>query len=124
MHLSIRLKDLVKLSNLKTVRTNNNNNTLIRYYDHKDEEISYIYYNILNGEIKLFHINKNYTNKGLGKQILKNVINEMDINYNKEVWCVTGRNHDFWKNVFDKSFKYRIPIQPHLPNLHGYYMKL
>ncbi len=112
-----------KLSNFKQMRTFNNNDVLIKYY-HLDKEISFINYNIVNGQIKYLYVSPLYQNNGLGKQILQNCIMEMDVFYNKEVWCISGKNHLFWNNVYNKSFQYRYPIKSYLPNLSGFYMKL
>ncbi len=122
MYISRSLFNSTKLSNLKSIRNFNNNNVIIKYY-HVDKEVSFIYYNIINGQIKYFYVNPLYQNKGIGKQILNNCIIEMDLYYNKEVWCISGKNHFFWNNVYNNSFKYRFPIQSYC-NLGGFYMKL
>ena len=117
------LINTLKLSNIKHLRKFNNNDVIIKYY-YLDKEISFINYNIFTGQIKYIYVNPLYQNKGLGTQILHNCIMEMDIFYNKEVWCISGKNHIFWNNIYNKSFKYRYPIQPYLPTLSGFYMKL
>jgi hypothetical protein len=115
--------NILKLSNMTHLRTFKNNEVLIKYY-YMDKEISCINYNIFNGQIKYFNVNPLYQNKGLGKQILNDCIMEMDEYYNKEIWCISCKNHLFWNNVYNKSFQYRYPIQSDLPNLSGFYMKL
>ncbi len=116
------------ISNFKYIRNLSkiiNNEIIIKYY-HLDKEISLINYNIFSGEIKYIYVNPMYQNKGIATRILNNVINEMDIFYNKEVWCISGKNHIFWNNVYNKSFTYRYPIQPYSPynKYGGFYMKL
>jgi predicted acetyltransferase len=86
------------------------NPNLIKNRDDAEEicskSIGYISYKITTGQIGLFSIIKKYQSRGLGKEILKKVIKEMELNGNKSVWAVTSQNHKFWSNVFDKSFEY------------------
>jgi len=51
---------------------------LLEYYD-KDKRIGYIRYYITTGQIGLFFIDKEYQNRGLGKQILSKVIEELHL---------------------------------------------
>jgi ribosomal protein S18 acetylase RimI-like enzyme len=67
---------------------------LLEYYDN-DNRIGYIRYYITTGQIGLFFIDKEYQNRGLGKQILSNVIKELKMNNCKGVWAVTTTNHPF-----------------------------
>lgn len=69
--------------------------------------IGYIHYRIGTGQIGLFFINREYANRGLGKQILIKTIEHMKLCDNKSVWAVTSKDHPFWSNVFGKSFLYR-----------------
>ena len=70
------------------------------------KSIGYLSYKIQTGQIGLFFINKDYQNKGLGKQILSNVIQEISLDKNKSIWVITTKSHPFWSNVFDKSFEF------------------
>jgi hypothetical protein len=88
------------------------------------KSVAYINYRIGTGQIGLFFINKHdYQNRGLGKQILLSVINEMRLNNRKSVWAITSYEHPFWSNVFNKSF-----IKSKRPHLSvtgsGYVMRL
>lgn len=68
------------------------------------ESIGYITYRRRTGQIGLFRFDEQYRNKGLGKQILLKVIE--DLPERNEIFAVTTKNHPFWSNVFDKSFKW------------------
>ena len=95
---------------------------LLEYYD-KDVRIGYIRYYITTGQIGLFFINNEYQHRGLGKQILSKVIEDMKTYHCEEVWAVTSKNHSFWSNVYNKSFEYRDPAHPTVGG-DGYFMKL
>jgi hypothetical protein len=89
----------------------------------EDSLVGYIKYRTT-GQVGLFFItNKEYQNRGLGKQILTKVINELVINQCKEVWAVTIDDHPFWSNVYNKQF---IPRHPAHPSVGGsrYYINL
>ena len=96
---------------------------MLEYYDNKDIKIGYIRYYITTGQIGLFFIDKEYQNRGLGKQILSKVIKELETNNCEEVWAVTTNNHTFWSNVYNKSFAHRDPAHPSVGG-NGYFMKL
>ena len=96
---------------------------LLEYYDHKDTRIGYIRYYVTTGQIGLFFIENKYQNRGLGKQILSKVMDELTTNHCKEVWAVTPQHHSFWSNVYHKSFEYRHPAHPTVGG-EGYAMKL
>ena len=84
-----------------------------------NQEIGYIDYRRASGQVGLFRLDEQYRNKGLGKQILQRVIDDLKQHGIKSVWAVTTKDHEFWSNVFNKSFQYREPIQ--LPCTgHGY----
>jgi hypothetical protein len=95
---------------------------LLEYYD-KDTRIGYIRYYITTGQIGLFFIDNEYQHRGLGKQILSKVIEDLKTNNCDEVWAVTSTNHSFWSNVYNKSFEYRDPAHPTVGG-NGYFMKL
>jgi N-acetylglutamate synthase-like GNAT family acetyltransferase len=69
-----------------------------------------IRYKLFVGQIGLFYIDKEYRNCGLGKQILDKVIMDMEDYGVEEVWAVTSKNHEFWSNVYKKSFTYKDPV--------------
>ena len=96
---------------------------MLEYYNKKDVKIGYIRYYITTGQIGLFFIDKEYQHRGLGKQILSKVIQELKDNQCDEVWAVTTDNHPFWSNVYHKSF---IPGKPAHPSVtgSGYFMRL
>ena len=85
---------------------------MLEYYNKKDEKIGYIRYYITTGQIGLFFIDDEYQNRGLGKQILSKVIEELKENQCKEMWAVSTDNHIFWSNVYNKSFEHRVPAHP------------
>lgn len=88
-----------------------------------NQSVGYIDYRIKTGQIGLFFIEDKYSNRGLGKQILNKVIDELKVNNVKEVWAVTRDDHPFWSNVFNKSFTPRKPVHPCVTGS-GYYMKI
>jgi len=92
------------------------------YYDN-DNRVGYIRYYITTGQIGLFFIEKPYRNRGLGKQILSKVINELQENNCDECWVVASNRHEFWSNVFNKSFTYRDPAHPSITG-DGYYLHI
>ena len=96
---------------------------MLEYYNKKDKKIGYIRYYITTGQIGLFFIDKEYQHRGLGKQILSKVIQEMKDNQCDEVWAVTTDHHPFWSNVYRRSFERRKPAHPSVTGS-GYVMKL
>ena len=108
------------LSNMKETRTINRM-TVLSSYTYNNEDVGYIYYNLNTGQISMFYINSYYRNKGLGKQILTNVIHDMEDEMLPEIWCIANKNHLFWSNVFNKSFKYNNYISD---NYSGFYLKI
>ena len=66
--------------------------------------IGYIKYYLGTGQIGLFFIQKEYQNRGLGKQILSKVMMDLQENNCDECWVVSAKGHNFWSNVFNKSF--------------------
>jgi N-acetylglutamate synthase-like GNAT family acetyltransferase len=75
------------------------------------------------GQIGLFFIDNDYQNRGLGKQILSKVMEELTTYHCEEVWAVTSKHHSFWSNVYNNSFEYRDPAHPTVGGK-GYVMKL
>ena len=110
-HPELKLSNFIEIRKFLDDTFNNVKNGKVRleYYTSNNIEIGYIQYKT-NGQIGLFFINKEYQNRGLGKQILTKVIKELKANYNcTEVWAVTSKNHPFWSNVYNKQFKYCEP---------------
>jgi len=89
----------------------------------EEKSIGLVQYNNKTGEIGILLIHESFRNMGLGKFILKNIIDEMKLHGIKEVWAVSNKKHDFWSNVNNKSFSFRSPA--HHTTIHnGFYMKL
>ena len=87
---------------------NINNNSIKNREDVESiahKSIGYISYKIKTGQIGLFFIKEDYQNFGLGKQILLNIINELNID-DKQIWTVSFKDHLFWSNVFEQSFEF------------------
>jgi hypothetical protein len=101
---------------------NNHNNNHNNNYNN-NHNIGLTQYNIHTGEINMIIINREYRGKSLGKQIVTNIIQDMKVNKVKEVWVQAPHNHNFWSNVFNKSFTFRSPITSEKP-VRGYFMKL
>ncbi len=113
---------------LKTTITDDTWNNIIsgqimKEYYHNNEQIAYISYR-LTGQIGLFFVNKDeYRNLGIGKQILNNVIIDMQYHKIPYVWAITTPNHPFWHNVYKNGFTYS--ERPHLSvSGSGYKMKI
>ena len=77
---------------------------MLEYYNNQDVKIGYIRYYITTGQIGLFFIDKEYHNRGLGKQILSKLIEELETNK-----C--------------ESFTHRVPAHPSVTGS-GYFMKI
>ena len=101
-----------------------NGNVRLSYLTKNDgREIGYIDYRNSTGQIGLFRLDEEYRNRGLGKQILSKVIEDLRQSNVSEVWAVTIEHHPFWSNVYNKSFTFR--ERPHLSVTgSGYHMKL
>ena len=89
----------------------------------EEKNIGLVQYNNLTGEIGMLLIHETFRNMGLGKFILKNIIDEMKVHEIKEVWAISNKKHNFWSNVNNKSFLFRSPV--HSTTKHGgFYMRL
>jgi len=66
------------------------------------KSIAFITYRRKTGQIGYFYVNHEHRDRGLGKQILLKVI--QDLPERDEIFAVTKENHPFWSNVFNKSF--------------------
>lgn len=111
------------LSDFISVITTINHNKTITYFDRNNMlDIGYIEYNINSGKICLFFItNEKYRNRGLGRQILENVLIDMKQNGIKRVWLVTGKYpHPFWEQ---NGFIYAKPPDNSVIS-HGYTINL
>ena len=84
-----------------------NGEVYLKYFSDNGDEIGYINYRNSSGQIGIFRLDEDYRNRGLGKQILAKVIEDLKKSNIKEVWAITSKNHSFWSNVFNKSFKYK-----------------
>lgn len=120
----IKSKPLV-LSDFKEIRSITDRQcTRLEYKNKKDEHVGFIDYKPKIGQIGMFIIQDKYRNKGLGKQILTKPMNEMRQYDVKEVWASTLGEHPFWANVFNKTFEYRVMVQPAYVKCDGYAKKL
>jgi GNAT superfamily N-acetyltransferase len=107
-----------------------NGNVLIKFFDVNDvndikqkNKIGYISYRVKVGQVGLFFLDKEYQNRGLGKQILTQVIEDMKSHNVTEIWAVTTKEHPFWSNVFNKSFSFYDSRQLH-PSVTGFGYKM
>lgn len=71
----------------------------------RTHSVAYITYRLSTGQIGEIRVKDNFRNKGLGKDMLRSVINEL-INLHPYVWVVSYKNDPFWTNVFNNSFYY------------------
>lgn len=80
----------------------------ISYFDKNGVNIGYIKYKPNTGQIWSFYIiNDKYKNKGLGSQILNNVINDIQGCGTKYAWLVINiYPHPFWEQ---NGFTYKNP---------------
>jgi GNAT superfamily N-acetyltransferase len=67
----------------------------------------FITYKLLTGQIGLFYVAKQFQHKGVGKQILTKVIDDMKNEGRTSIFAITYNNHLFWSNVFHKSFVWK-----------------
>ena len=90
----------------------------ITYTDKTGQEIGYIEYKPYVGKICLFFItNSKYRNRGLGRQILNNVLDDIKCHGTKRVWLVTSKYpHPFWEQ---NNFTYT-PHPDDSVTMHGY----
>ena len=102
-------------------------NFRIDFYDklNNDKHAGYISYRAGVGQVGIFILEKEYQNRGLGKQILTQTINHMKEFNQTDIWAITIDNHPFWSNVYNKSFKWYEMRQVH-PSVtgSGYKMKI
>jgi hypothetical protein len=117
----------LKLSGFKEDLTITDGEIRRTYYDTNvdpPKNIGYIDYRLEPGQIGVFFINDEYQNRGLGKQMLMIAIDDIK-NYGtaNTVWAVTIKNHPFWHNVWDQSFKYKDPTHSSVTG-DGYVMTL
>ncbi len=93
------------LSDFRSVTTHSDcpkweyNKKRITYFDKYNKEVGYIEYKPNIGKICLFFItNEKYRNRGLGKQILNFVLDDIKTYQTKRVWLVTAKcSHPFWE---------------------------
>ena len=107
----------LRLSDFQPVITLESTKKRITYFD-KDTEVGYIEYKRDIGKICLFFItNERYRNRGLGKQILDNVLHDFRKHQIKRVWLVTNKcPHPFWEN---NGFSYTKKPDSSV-SMHGY----
>jgi GNAT superfamily N-acetyltransferase len=108
----------LKLTDFDNVMTSAYNVKTITYFDKKGDNIGYIEYKPNIGKICLFFITTpKYRNRGLGKEILNNVLEDIKCHGTKRVWLVTNKcPHPFWEmNGFTYTKSPDISV-----TLHGY----
>jgi GNAT superfamily N-acetyltransferase len=88
------------ISDFRSVITISKYNKNITYFDKNDNDIGYIEYIPTSGKICLFFItNPSYRNRGLGKQILSAVLDDIKKHNTKRAWLVTANcPHAFWES--------------------------
>ena len=69
------------------------------------KEIGYITFRPSFGQICSIEVDPLFRDKGMGKHMITNVVDELKKIGVNEVWAIS-RNDNFWKNVFNKSFLY------------------
>ena len=115
--------DTSKVSHSNKYFVNNKPGGIVLEYYNEDKCIGYIKYYLGTGQIGLFFIQKEYQNRGLGKQILSKVMMDLQENNCDECWVVSAKGHNFWSNVFNKSFTYRVPVHKSVKG-DGYFINL
>ena len=120
--LPLNLSDFKQVKVIKDDYWNNIPESDIRivFYDKltNDTYAGYISYRAAVGQVGLFFLEKDYRERGLGKQILTQTIEDMKKFGTTDIWAVTIDDHPFWSNVFNKSFKYYEMKQLH-PSVTG-----
>lgn len=71
------------------------------------KSVGFITYKLATGQIGLFFISEEYKNRNFGKKILTKVISDIRNEGKNSVFAITTKNHQFWSNVFGKSFEWR-----------------
>ena len=117
------------IKQVKLISNDTWNNIPFGYYNVEfysfDKKIGTITYRIGTGQIGLFYIDTEYRNKGYGKKILTQVISDMQKYNTTHIWAVTSKNHPFWSNVFNASFKWYDSGELHTSvKGYGYKMKI
>ncbi len=64
----------------------------LRYNDN-EKEIAIARFKLDTGQVGLIDINEEYRRKGLGKQIIKEIEDELKEKKIKEIWVVCTKNH-------------------------------
>ena len=127
--ISLNLHDFKQIQLISDDTWNNipNGYIKINFYDKLNENqyAGYIAYRSVIGQVGLFVLEPDYRNRGLGKQILSQTINHMKEFNTTHIWAVTIENHEFWSNVFNKSFQWHDMKELH-PSVSGsgYKMKI
>ncbi len=80
-----------------------------------------INYRIGTGQIGIYWLEEKYRNRGLGKKVLLDIMNEINNYGTKECWAVSTQGHYFWSNVFNKSFRYKDPVHKSVTGM-GYFI--
>jgi hypothetical protein len=125
--LPLNLTDFTQVKVIKDDDWNKIPNSYIRidFYDklNNNTQAGYISYRAGTGQIGLFFLDKSYMNRGLGKQILLETIEDMKKYNTNEIWAITTKDHPFWSNVFNKSFQFYDERKVH-PSVTGWGYKM
>lgn len=111
------LRDFIEKKVVSDDEWNKIKNGNVRYEYFKEENdirpFGYIQFRPTVGQIGLFFIfDKNLRGRGLGKQMLLKAIQDIKEHGKVDtIWAVTLENHEFWSNVWNKSFTWKDP--PH-----------
>ena len=88
---SLRLPDTVK----------------IEFFEKGETYAGEVWYRPKLGQVGIFKLEERYRNRGLGKQILIQTIENMkDYNKATHIWTITTQNHPFWANVMNRKFQW------------------
>lgn len=126
---SLNITDFKQITTIKDDNWNKipDSDFRIDFYDklNNDAYAGYISYRAGVGQVGLFFLEKEYQNRGIGKQILIQTIIHMKEFNQTDIWAITSENHPFWSNVFNKSFKFHEMGKVH-PSVtgSGYKMKI
>lgn len=102
----LSLENFKQIKKISNDRINNikNGYITINFYDKKNwyNYAGYITYMVKTGEIGLFELTPEYRNRGLGKQIINDVIEDIKKHNTSHIWIETVDDNPFWSKIFNK----------------------
>ena len=128
----LQLKNFIAITDVEENSWNNkpNNTFKTKFYDGLvwDDKLQpkfagYISYRPVVGQVGIFVLEEEYRNRGLGKQILQQTINQMKEHNATHIWAVTVKENIFWSNVWGKRFIWHEAGQLH-PSVTGFGYKM